>query len=480
VSASELRRRWLERAYASAGIDASHWDPDRGVEPNRRTIACVYDYYGRLYEQHPHLQWAGMAKLIGPSFYAGFLDIGFFPDATRRLVAWLSRLVAARRRGAAPAAEGLAFFEVTFLTMQRKIFEDQALMHEAYLGGGLGAIHELRAAGMIDEATTEAWERIDGGDPARVPDGNRKLLFREQHDIIERYYASMRGYEPPQGRAFTYLFTLGGSPAIPGAKSYTAVFPLSVTGRVPGGSVALSTPLAAGNIAVFANRWDLIERDTWPAYQRLLLDEPARMLELVGVAIEQRVGQFRLLQRLGKILFALLTGWRIRFQRRPPAPRRLGVSAAVITAEVTIDLRSPPTRSAAGTQTWASTATPFPLRVLLPRERTFTTAARLVVLVGAPGDDDTSRLTVKLPSTDLAGARATLDELSQAWNADADEMALWAAAAADASSDEYAYATRVFPAEPVGFVRLELQVEHHVDEKRYVVDVLFSWAPAAS
>jgi len=27
--------------------------------------------------------------------------------------------------------------------MQRKIFEDQALMHEAYLGGGLGAIRAL-------------------------------------------------------------------------------------------------------------------------------------------------------------------------------------------------------------------------------------------------------------------------------------------------------------------------------------------------
>ena len=212
TSASKLRSHWLERAYESAGIDASHWDPALGVDANRQTIGRVYDYYGRLYERHARFEWAGLAKLIGPSFYAGFLDLGFFPDTTRRVLGSFYRLIGVGR-GWTPPGDALRFFELTFLTMQRKIFEDQALMHEAYLGRGLGAIHELRAAGMIDEATVRAWEQIDGGDPSRVQDGNRTLLFREQHDIIERYYAKMRGYEPPQGLAFTYLLTLVGSPA---------------------------------------------------------------------------------------------------------------------------------------------------------------------------------------------------------------------------------------------------------------------------
>ena len=43
TSASKLRSHWLERAYESAGIDASHWDPALGVDANRQTIGRVYD-----------------------------------------------------------------------------------------------------------------------------------------------------------------------------------------------------------------------------------------------------------------------------------------------------------------------------------------------------------------------------------------------------------------------------------------------------
>ena len=34
---------------------------------------------------------------------------------------------------------------------------------------------------------------------------------------------------------------------------------------------------------------------------------------------------------------------------------------------------------------------------------------------------------------------------------------------------------RTFAAQPAGFVRLELQVEHHVEQDRYLLDALFSW-----
>jgi hypothetical protein len=471
TSASKLRRHWLERAYESAEIDASHWDPALGVEPNRRTIGRVYDYYGRLYERQARLQWAGLAKLIGPSFYAGFLDLGFFPDTTRRVLASLYRLIGAGR-GWTPPADALRFFEVTFLTMQRKIFEDQALMHEAYLDRGLDAVHELRAAGIVDEATARAWEQIDSGDPERVQEGNRTLLFREQHDIIERYYAKMRGYEPPQGLAFTYLLTLAGSPAVPGASSYASVFPFMLPPS--GGAVVLATPFPAGNIAVFANRWDLIVEDTWPAFRKLL-DDPTGTVALVARPIEERVPRFRLIRRLGAILAALFR-WRI-WLRRERVLRRLGVKGTAISHEVAIDLTLPPRGD---TRTWASTATPFPLKVLLPHGRTYTTQARLVVLTSSATGGDPDRLLVKLPSTDLGGARRTLDELARTWHASSGEIAAWGAAAEEASPDAYAYATHVFPAHPIDFVRLELQVEHHVEEDDYVVDVLFSWGQAAT
>ena len=500
TAAHELRRYWLDRAFDSAGIDASHWDPARGVDANRRTIECVYDYYGRLYERQHRLQWAGMANLIGPSFYAGFLDIGVLPDTGRRLLAAFRRLIAAGRRRIeellrrdrtldALIDEGLGFFEITFLTMQRKIFEDQALMHEAYLTGGADAIRALGAAGIIDAATVAAWEQIDSGDTERVQEGNRTLLYREQHDIIDHFYVNMRAYAPPQGRAFTYLLTLAGSPAVPGAKGYTAVFPLTLAARIAGGAIAVRTPLADGDIAVFANRWRLIEEDTLPAYQRFITDDAAQARALVATPIGSRIGRFRLLRRLGIIVVALLTHWRIRFQPQPPARPRLGVSRTTPApvpgaAEVTIDLTSPPTRATAGFspdsdhRAWASAAGSFALTVLLPGAGAYATVARLAVLVSSAPSRNPSRLTVKLPATDLEGAHETLAELARRWNLEEAAVARWAAAAARVTPENHAYSTRVFRAEPIEFVRLEFQVEHHVEEDEYVVDALFSWDEA--
>jgi hypothetical protein len=69
-----------------------------------------------------------------PGFYAGFRDLGVLPDAVRgALIAALGR---ASRRLAGHAAGDLGFYETTFLIMQKKIFEDQAAMHEAYLTDG--------------------------------------------------------------------------------------------------------------------------------------------------------------------------------------------------------------------------------------------------------------------------------------------------------------------------------------------------------
>ena len=157
----ELKEALLNRALENAGSSARAWRPARGVEVNRRTIEAVYAYYGRLFLEHPHLEWAGMASMIGPAFLAGFSDVGFLPDAWRRSVhALFGRLP----RGLARRGAGdLGFYETTFLTMQKKIFEDQAPMHEAYVADGLPRIEELYRARIIDAATLEAWRQIDAG-----------------------------------------------------------------------------------------------------------------------------------------------------------------------------------------------------------------------------------------------------------------------------------------------------------------------------
>src|SRR5439155_5331881 len=137
----------------------------------------------------------------------------------------------------------------------------------------------------------------------------------------------------------------------------------------------------------------------------------------------------------------LLSHWRIRFQGGPPAPRRLGVSRRTpaplaAAADVTIDLRSPPTRAMAefspqsDHRAWASAGATVPLRVLLPHERTYAATAQLAVLLSTALGGNPTRLTVKLPPTDLEGAHAKLSELAREWNAKANEVAAWAAAAA--------------------------------------------------
>ena len=485
--ASKLRRRWLDQAFQSAGIDAEHWDPAAGVDVNRRTIESVYDYYGRLYLRHALLEWSGMANMIGPSFYAGFLDIGFLPDVIRRVLRDARRLSAESRRGmrrllrrpsrVEEALTGdLGFFETTFLTMQRKIFEDQALMHEAYLGGGLAAIHALGEAGIIDSATVRAWKQIHGGEPAEVHAGNRALLYREQHDIIDRFYVDMRGHAPPSGRVFTYLLTLAGTPAVPGAKSYSDVFPFTVIAPISRRArLALRTPLAEGNLALFAKRWQLIDVDTLPAYQRLITEKAAEARALIERPIGQRVGRFRLMRRGGRLALALLTHWRLALEQP---------SAAVAAAgeEVPVNLTRPPTRAeaelAAGSDSRAWTNArrqPFLVSVALPGGRSFVTRAVLAVLLSPAPDADPTRLTVKLPATDLEGVRRTLARLAPDWQLDEAEIAAWAARAAAVTTASHVYSTRVFAARPAGFVRFELQVEHHIEHDRYVIDALFSW-----
>ena len=493
-TARQLERYWLRQALQRAGIDSSHWNPALGTEANQRTIRRVYDYYGSLFLRLPRLKWAGMANMIGPAFYAGFLDIGFMPDLERDLAEWAGRVIAAGRRardrilGRARTAsdagrEGLGFFETTFLTMQRKIFEDLAPMHEAYLAGGLGEIRALASAGIVDEATEHAWQQIDNGDEANVEQGNRALLFREQYQIIDSFYRKMLEHRPPEGHLITYLLTIAGAPAIPRAKGYAEVFPITIAWSIPNRVMLFSTPLPDGNIAVFADRWQLIDRDTWPAFDRFVAVQPARARAIISTPIGRRVGHFRLLHRLGLIALAMLTRWSVKIERQTGRAMLVNVrrtAAARLTpgASVVVDLRQRRVgeneggSSGSAQRTWTAAA-PFAVNVLLPQNRSYSAVAQFAALTSTTP----ARFVVKLPPSDRKSATVALTTMAREWGANAAEIRRWATETARVTSRERAYSTRVFRAAPVGNVRIELQVEHHLSEDQYVIDVLFSWDP---
>ncbi|MGI8938436.1 MAG: hypothetical protein ACR2JF_09550 [Iamia sp.] len=356
--ARELQDFWAQAAADRAGIDLEAWDPSAGAFANEDTIVAVYEYYGQLFLDHPELQWAGMANMIGPSFAAGFFDLDAMGDLADGVDAWMDGLPGPVRNALPPEVRALAdlsdlteaelrFYETTFLEMQKEIFLDQAVMHEAYVNGGLPAIEELRSAGLLDQRAHEAWRQIDQGaatgDADLVSAGNGQLLWREQNQIINDNYDAMYDHFP-SGPVFTYGMTVVGAPSIPGAGSYGQYDPVSVSVETPGperigtpdrigtpervgpfgvpsigvdipsvsvdnptqGEITVTTPFPAGNIANQDDRWGLIVDDTLPAYQGLLADDPEGARAIIDSPVADRIDDQRLRHQVDDIVERLL------------------------------------------------------------------------------------------------------------------------------------------------------------------------------
>ncbi len=327
---------WATTAAEKAGIDLTGWDVTLGADGLRTTIEQVYRYYGDLYLEHPWMQWAGMANMIGPSFAAGFYDLASyrrFAGAIGDIPDWaMGALPPGLRQAGALAdlsAADIAFYEQTFLGMQKEIFFDQASMHEAYLDGGTEAIEEMYDAGLLGQGGADAdqallaWQRIDEGlataDDDLLQQGNTDLLFREQRYIIEDQYQDMKDHLPT-GPAVTYLMGALGTPSIPGAQSLGDYAPVSVEvdstpdvfglpNPIPGPTLSVETPFPAGNIADFDTRWDLVTGDTLPAYQDLLANDPQLAADIVADDVGDRIHQQQMGIPVDELLDFLTSGW---------------------------------------------------------------------------------------------------------------------------------------------------------------------------
>jgi hypothetical protein len=326
-----LQMYWVSVAAQKAGIDLSQWDPNRGAAALKDIIKSVYTYYGNLFLQHPYMQWAGMANMVGPSFAAGFFDMAMFRRLAQAL-AGKPGVPADMSLLASASDQELKFFETTFLRMQKDIFFDQAMMHEAYLGGGMASIRELQEAGLIDPRTEQAWGQIDEGrrtgNNSLIKAGNTALLYREQHDVIQDNYQKM--YDRPlTGPAFTYVMTAIGEPSIPGAKTFAEYNPLWVSIETPGpdripftpwdnplqGEVKIKTPLPDGNLAHFQDRWDYVSNDTLPAYQDLVANDPERAREIIASDVGDRIEDYRIYNRIDSLVWRFSHDWGVDFDQ---------------------------------------------------------------------------------------------------------------------------------------------------------------------
>ena len=353
LDADQLRELFTMRALANAGIDPTQWDPTLGVDHNAPIVESVYEYYAELYRNDPdRLWWAGMAALIGPSFYGGFQDFETFADVFEFAADVHGGPIGAVLPGGPSAnqaiamgedwlADDLRWYQVQLLAMQEEIFYDMAPAHEAYLDGGLEMIERLYANDPygFGEETILAWEAIDvgwqTGSVDAIAAGNKLLLLREQAEVIADDYDRMRE-RPLTGELVTWTMTAIGTPSVPGAQSYPDVFPLTLEvgasvrtpDKIPeppllgpflpdvplphidvGGSVEIETPFPDGNIAGFEDRWALIEADTLPVYVDLAQHHPEVILEILETPVGERAEEYTIQERWDEILADLTTDW---------------------------------------------------------------------------------------------------------------------------------------------------------------------------
>lgn len=321
---------WEQAALDAAGIDLEDWDIGRGAEFNRETILKVYEYYGDLYLEDPDLQWAGLANMVGPGFAAAFFELGSIREAASTSQRFAGRGNTNEARFvellAGLSAMEVHFYEVTFLKMQRDIFLDQGAQHEAYNAAGMAGLRAMRINGDVTAESFESWSLIDKGkatnDQKLLSAGNKGLALHEQGTIIAEDYNKMKSRKP-SGPAVTYAMTAVGKSSVPGTRRYAEVFPLAVVETpgperlatphipvgVPGwhryklpriiidnplqGTVTVTSPFPTGNIANTDDRWDLFEKDIFPAYEGIVAN-PDLARSIVSTPVEDRMAEAEL------------------------------------------------------------------------------------------------------------------------------------------------------------------------------------------
>lgn len=332
-----LDQYWVATAAQHAGIDLNEWDPQAGTGPNLGNIQAVYTYYGNLFLNHPELQWAGMANMIGPSFAGGFMDIDMFRRMAQDFATKVNGLPAAVREALPPQLQLLAsagglmtaaelqYFESKFLAMQKHIFFDQAAAHEAYLAGPpnnkTAYIDEMQKAGLFPGdvppgKTADAWHVIANphSTQQQIMNANATLLYREQNVVIKDQYNQMYNHDGPVGKVFTYLMTTVGSASIPGTHTPGEYRPIVIDGHVSipvivgkeTVGVHVVTPLPDFNITNAQDRWDYVTHDTLPAYQKLLQQDPQLARQIIATPVQDRIAQQRLSARWPTIADDLL------------------------------------------------------------------------------------------------------------------------------------------------------------------------------
>jgi len=274
-------------------MDCAHWDTSRGVSCNDDFIEKGYAYYQHVFDEHPEVTWAGLAKLAGTTVYAAMQDIHLL-----RLMSKGKRLDFLKGLGLpGPMAERLAnlptealdYFEDQLAAMQKAIFTDLAPELEAYSRGGITEMERLARIGQITPEALDSWKDIASGEPERIKKGNKALAYREQHDILQPFYDDMKS--KPFGDDITYLFGFMIDSPVPGGESFKQYVGLGreITG------VPLPIDVPVGNVATFDTRWKWITDAMYRTFNDLYDNDRQKLKNVIDAPLVDRAKEFRVL-----------------------------------------------------------------------------------------------------------------------------------------------------------------------------------------
>jgi hypothetical protein len=274
------------------------WLPSEGFAASKQIIANVYDYYGAVYRRNPaKFQWAGLARMAGGPFYKGFCDMEFartaaltalkeknenlFRDALTRVASTiffgpLGPLVddgsdVALSTAASHLQKALKYL----MEMGRDIFDDLAWQHEAYLALGLPELKRLRDLNQLGVSYYDAWQKIDSGNTEKVWEGNCKLLWHEQHDVITLGYAGLSD----MAGVPTAMSALAQSPH-PWGESFYDYYSIDTT---PPSFQRYPPPVFVRDVTRFADRWGWLEKNIWPSWKK---QSQAARTRLINMSLE--------------------------------------------------------------------------------------------------------------------------------------------------------------------------------------------------
>ena len=220
-------------------------------------VQAIYYYYQQLFKQMPDkFMWAGMAKTAAAPIYAGMSD----------LTTW------AQVQDAVPfQAYGTATHIMVrglLLGGQKKIFEDKAWAHRAYMASGRWALDWVETQNRT-ATNFDAWRSLYSGieetDQSKINNANRDLLLREQRDVVQSSYTSFatNGWFLQPRTGYNWLNNIAAwllnfqvvaeDPGL-GANVGEWLSANALRNPMPGGP-AFRTTVPNGRIDVFNDRW---------------------------------------------------------------------------------------------------------------------------------------------------------------------------------------------------------------------------------